>query len=429
MSPTDASRPRLPTLAPSAPFTPFTLGSLTLRNRIVKSATYEGMVHEGLPTPALVRHHRELAAGGTALTTVAYCAVSPDGRTFSEQLMMSDRAIPAYAAVTDAVHAEGGAAALQLGHAGGFSKSRELRLRRAPLGPSFAANPYGLLSGIPFVYALREPDLRAIEADFVAAAVRARSAGFDAVELHLGHGYLLSQLLSPVTNRRTDAYGGSLDNRLRFPLRVLAAVRAALGPGFPVLCKMNLDDGVPGGLHVEEAVEIARALERGGASALVLSGGMVSRSAFFLLRGERPLRAMISVEPKAAQKLALALFGPLFVKAYPFEPLFFLPLARRVRAAVRLPLALLGGVTSRADLERALALGFELVALGRALLHDPGLPGKYARGEAERSGCEPCNLCIAEMDRPGGVCCAQVPAQLARREREVAAGWHRQAAG
>jgi 2,4-dienoyl-CoA reductase-like NADH-dependent reductase (Old Yellow Enzyme family) len=405
-------------------WSPLRLGRLTLRNRIVKTATYEGMSQGGLPAATLVRHHREIARGGAALTTVAYCAVAPEGRTFAQQLVMREEAIAHFSALTAAVHAEGGAASIQLAHAGGFSKDAKHRGRRGPLGPSFGFNAYGALAGMPFTFAMRDEDMDAVVAAFARSAALAARAGFDAVELHLGHGYLLSQFLSPHRNRRRDAFGGSLDNRLRFPLRVVAAVRAAVGEGFPVLAKINLDDGVPHGLGVDEAVEIARALERAGIAALVLSGGLVSHSAMFLMRGERPLRSMIRVEKDPRMKLALAAFGPIFVRRVPFTPLYFLPLAQRVRAAVEMPLVLLGGATARADLDDAMAAGFDLVAMGRALLHDPDLPAKYQRGEARTSGCTPCNECMAEMDRPGGVCCAQVPAQLARRAEEVAAGLH-----
>jgi 2,4-dienoyl-CoA reductase-like NADH-dependent reductase (Old Yellow Enzyme family) len=255
--------------------------------------------------------------------------------------------------------------------------------------------------------------------EFARAALLARDAGFDAVELHCGHGYLLSQFLSPFRNRRRDEYGGPLENRLRFPLAVVAAVRERLGADFPVLAKTNLDDGVAGGLHVTEAVAIARALEAAGVTGLVLSGGLVSHSALYLMRGERPLRAMIAVEPHPLQKIGLALFGPLLIRKVPFEPLYFLPLAREVRAAVKMPLVLIGGATSLADLERATEAGFDFVAMGRALIHDPALPAKFARGELTRSACEPCNVCITEMDRPGGVICPRVAAQVALREQEV----------
>ena len=411
-----------------AAFTPFSLGPLRLRNRLVKTATYEGMVHDGLPTKQLVRHHRELAKGGVALTTVAYCAVSPEGRTFENQVVMDARTAPHLRAVSDAVHAEGAAAMLQLGHAGGFSKNAALRFKRGPLGPSFGFNAYGVLKGMPFAYGMTPQEMERTAADFASAAVGAREAGFDAVELHLGHGYLLSQFLSPFRNRRRDDYGGALENRLRFPLQVVRAVRAALGPAFPVLAKTNLDDGVPGGLQVEEAAQVARALEAEGVTGLVLSGGLVTHSALFLMRGGRPLKEMAEVETHPLQKYAMRLFGDAFVKEVPFTPMFFFEAAKQVRAAVKLPLALLGGVTALDELDRAMAAGFELVALGRALLMDPELPRRYQAGEATRSDCSHCNLCMVEMDREGGVCCTESPHQLAVRQREVQEGLHRRPA-
>lgn len=408
---------------------PFTLGPLTLRNRVVKTATYEGMVVDGLPAETLVRHHRELAAGGVGLTTIAYCAVSPGGRTFGAQLVMSPKAVAPFRALTDAVHAEGGAASLQLGHSGGFTKDAHRKTTGGPRGPSGGLNAYGLMKGMPRIRPMSESDMDAVVRDTAEAAALAREAGFDSVEVHFGHGYLLSQFLSPFLNRRRDAYGGSTDNRLRFPLRVLEAVRARVGPSYPVLCKTNLDDGVRGGLEAEESARIAQALERAGASALVLSGGLVSHSAFHLLRGGRPLRQMIEVEEDRAMKIALALFGPIFVPQQRFTPLFFLEQARLVRAAVKLPLVLLGGVTSLADAETAMREGFELVAMGRTLLADPTTVLRWSNGDRAPSKCSRCNACIAEMDRPGGVACIELPAQLERREREVAAGMHTRVAG
>jgi 2,4-dienoyl-CoA reductase-like NADH-dependent reductase (Old Yellow Enzyme family) len=187
----------------------------------------------------------------------------------------------------------------------------------------------------------------------------------------------------------------------------------------PVLAKVNLRDGFRGGLELDESVPVARWLEARGADALVLSGGFVSRNPFYLFRGERPLRQMIAVEKSFGQKLALALFGPALIRTYPFEPLYFLPLAREIRRAVRMPLVLLGGIKSRDDLDTAMREGFELVAMGRALIHDPGLIAKYAAGLARESRCVPCNQCVAEMDREGGVCCSKVASQVAERAAHV----------
>lgn len=382
---------------------PATLGRLRLRNRIIKTATYEGMTPHGAPSAALVRHHVELARGGVGMTTVAYCAVSPNGRTFAEQMWMREDIVPALSQLTAAVHAEGAAVSLQLGHCGYFSRNTELPGRRS-LGPSRLVNEYGLMAGIPFSREMNADDLAATARDFAEATTRARRAGFDAVEIHLGHGYLLSQFLSPSTNRRKDGYGGSLANRLRFPLEVMAAVRVAAGDSCAVIVKTNLRDGFRGGLEVEEAVEVCAALEAAGVDAIELTGGFTSRTPFYLFRGRAPLKEMIETEKSFLFRMALRLFGRHTIKDYPFEELYFLPLARRVRERVRLPLVLLGGCLSATALETAMGEGFDFVAMGRALIADPDLVARIAAGTAERSRCNSCNKCVAEMDR-GGVRC------------------------
>jgi len=389
-------------------FSPAPLGGITLRNRVIKAATYEGMCPEGIPSPALTKHHRDLADGGVGMTTVAYCAVSPDGRTFANQMHMHDALVPHLAKLTASVHAGGAAVSLQLGHCGAFSRNRELPRRRS-LGPSFALNAFGLMEGLPFAHAMSEADIATTVDDFAAAARGAVASGFDAVELHLGHGYLLSQFLCPAVNRRRDRYGGSLENRLRFPLAVLRRVREEVGSRFPILAKTNLRDGFRGGLELEDAVGVAQALEADGIDAIVLSGGFTSRTPFYLFRGEAPLAQMIEVEKSRPQRLALRLFGPHIIRSHPFQEMFFLEEARAVRGAVKAPLALIGGIVSRANIEQAMADGFDFVVMGRALINDPRLVGRIARGETERSACVPCNQCVAEMDRPGGVRCVRNP--------------------
>jgi 2,4-dienoyl-CoA reductase-like NADH-dependent reductase (Old Yellow Enzyme family) len=385
-------------------FDPATLGPISVPNRVIKTATYEGMSPGGIPSDALVEHHRRLAAGGVGMTTVAYCAVSAEGRTFGEQMYMREAIVPALRRLTDAVHAEGARVSLQLGHCGAFSRHREPGTR-SPLGPSAALNSYGLMAGLPFARRMGDDDIARTADDFGTAAARAAEAGFDAVELHLGHGYLLSQFLSPATNRRRDRFGGSLENRLRFPLAVVERVLERVGGRLAVLAKTNLRDGFRGGLEIDDAIGVARALESAGADALVLSGGFTSRTPFFLFRGGRPLAAMIEVEKSRLQRVVLRLVGARVIREYPFEELFFLPLARRIRAAVRMPLVLLGGALSLANLETAMREGFDFVAMGRALIADPDLVVRFRRGEATRSRCISCNECVAEMDRPGGVRC------------------------
>ncbi len=380
-------------------FTPFALGPVRLRNRIVKPATFEGMCPGGTPSPALVEHHRRVAAGGAAMTTVAYASISPEGRSYPTQLVLRREALPGLRALAEAVHREGAAASLQIGHCGDFADRRLAGGR--PLGASRRFNAYGLSLARP----AGEADLARVIGDFAEGTRLAAEAGFDAVELHFGHGYLVSQFLSPFTNRRRDRWGGALPNRSRLAVEVLRAARAA-GPRLALLAKVNLRDGFPGGLEIDESIQVARRLEAEGVDALVLSAGFVSRTPLYMLRGDVPLRPMMAAQDRWWAKAGLWLFGRLLVQEYPFQEGFLLDEARRMRAAVRLPLMLLGGLKSLATVERALADGFELVGMGRALLHDPDLPRKMERGELAASGCVPCNECIAEMDR-GGVRCTR----------------------
>lgn len=382
---------------------PYQLAGLTLRNRFVKTATYEGMTPGGRVTDALVAHHAGMARNAVALTTVAYAAVAPDGRTFGEQLLVDDDNMFMLKKLSGAVHAEGGKVSLQLGHCGGFSKNKALQATR-PKGPSAAWNPYGLAYGLPRIAAMNEDDFETVPQEFARAAGRAQDAGFDAVEIHCGHGYLLSQFISPAVNRRTDAWGGSLEGRLRLPLRVLAAVRKTVGEDFPILVKLNTADDVAGGLEIDEAVEVARSLVQGGADALVPSGGLVFKTPFYLMRGAIPLKQMILGEESVLQRAALRMFAPLVMRRYPYRSGFFFAAAKRMADAVHVPVVLLGGVDSRAMVDQAMGAGFEMVALGRALLADPDFILRLAAGENIVSRCTHCNACVGEMDR-GGVRC------------------------
>ncbi len=385
------------------PFSPGRLGPLTLRNRFIKSATYEGMSPGGRPSPALVQFHRRLAEGGVGMTTVAYAAVHADGRTFEDQLCLSPAAVEPLCELTEAVHLAGAKASIQLSHCGFFSK-----LRRAdgsgPRGPSLTVNKYGAASGLPVARAMSPAQIEAIPAQFAEAAARAEAAGFDAVEVHLGHGYLLSQFLSPAMNRRRDAWGGSLEGRLRLPLAVIAAVRERVGERLAVTAKLNTADGFRGGLSPSEGLEVAAAMDEAGVDGLITTGGSTTHNPLFLMRGARPLRAMVAVERNPLQRMALRVLGPAVLRTYPFEEMFFRDAGRAMLSRVECPVILLGGVVSLANVHQAMEDGFDFVQLGRALVADPDLVERFGRGEAERTRCTACNQCMAAMD-DGGVRC------------------------
>jgi 2,4-dienoyl-CoA reductase-like NADH-dependent reductase (Old Yellow Enzyme family) len=384
--------------ADSAFFTPLTLGGLTLRNRAVRAGCFEGMSPGGMVTPKLIEHHRRVAEGGVGMTTLSYCSVSYDGRAFGHEVWMRPEILPGLRSFTDAVHREGAAASIQLGHCGFFASPRVIG--RRPLGASRKL----CLFRMSFCSQMTETDIAEKTGDFVRAALLAREAGFDAVEIHAGHGYLLSQFLSPWTNRRQDRYGGSLENRCRFPVEVVAGVRGALGPDFPVLVKMNLLDGMSGGLVVEESVQVARAFEAAGATALVPSCGFTAATPLFMLRGGRPVIEMARAQKSFFYKIGLACFGWVMVQRYTFEPLFLLEPARRVRDAVVIPVAYIGGGFSMAHLDSLVDEGFAFVQMGRSLIRDPDFVKRLHAAEIEESDCDHCNRCIATMSADGVAC-------------------------
>lgn len=393
-----------PSSAKDLAFTPLQIGPLKLRNRFIKSATNEGMAKGGVPSKMLVEHHRRMAAGGAALTTVAYCAVSADGRTFEDQVTLDEQSIPHLRVLTDAVHAEGGAASAQITHGGAFTFVPRLSTRY-PLSSSGGFNPPGVISGRMFKTAMSHADLERVISEFVAAARRARAAGFDAVEIHMGHGYLLSQFISPLYNKRRDEYGGkTATERARFPEMVLRSVLDAVGKDLAVICKICVTEGVRGGATAEDAVELARVLEAAGAHLIVLSGGMNVESPWTIFGSNMPKEATDVMDNRII-RLATRMMK-LWEPKVKFRELYFLEHSRKVRAAVKMPLAYLGGAKSLAGVEQAMNDGFDMVVMGRALIHDPQLINKFKDGSTTVSGCTACNICVALMYTPAGTSCA-----------------------
>jgi 2,4-dienoyl-CoA reductase-like NADH-dependent reductase (Old Yellow Enzyme family) len=370
-------------------FEPVELGPIALRNRTIRAAAFEGMSDGHRPTPALVDYHRAVAAGGVGMTTVAYAAVERSGLTFSHQLWLRDEIVPDLRTLTDAVHARGARVSIQIGHAGNMAK-RAVTGERA-MAPSSLPNLYGP----SWPRSMNERDIARVVESFGRATEIAAGAGFDAVEVHAGHGYLISQFLSPATNHRRDAHGGALEQRMRLMRQVIERVLRASGGRIAVLVKMNLSDGFSGGQTLEEAIEIARTLERDGAHALVLSGGFVSRSPMYILRGAMPMAVM--AEQAGWLGPMIRAIGTRLVREVRYQELYFLTQASMVRDAVRMPLVYVGGVTSAAGIAKVLDAGFDAVAMARALIQDPNFVNRLKTDETADSACNHCNYCAARI--------------------------------
>jgi 2,4-dienoyl-CoA reductase-like NADH-dependent reductase (Old Yellow Enzyme family) len=387
--------------APADPFAPAQLGPVRLRNRIIKAATSEGVMPKGVVTDELVDFHVRVARGGAAMTTVAYCAVSRGGGVHRNTVVMRDEIVPDLRRLTDAVHAEGAAVAAQIGHAGLVANTRSNR--RPTLAPSTRFSP---AAGTIVRGASHQQIDDAVE-EFAAAATVAAAAGFDAVEIHLGHNYLLSSFMSPNLNKRRDDYGGSIENRARLPRRVVEAVRRAVGDRLAVTAKFNMVDGVPKGLWLDESLPIALLLEADGhLDALELTGGSSLLNGMYFFRGEVPMREFIAAQPKVVG-WGLKLMGHRILPEYDFEEAFFLPLARQFRDALSMPLILLGGINRLDTIEAAMAEGFQFVAMARALLREPDLVNKLAGHETLAGLCVHCNKCMPTIY--SGTRCVLVP--------------------
>lgn len=391
--------PHRNTTPADGPFSPATLGPLTLRNRLIKCATFEGMTPDALVTDDLVEFHREMAAGGVAMSTVAYCAIAPEGRTDRHQIWLRPEAMPGLRRLTDAIHAEGALAAAQLGHAGPVANSVSNRAKA--LGPSRIPAPMGM----SVTHKVSLDDIAVLRATFRQAARIAVDSGFDGLEIHCGHNYLISCFLSPLLNHRRDGYGGSLVNRARLAREVVESVREEVGDEAAVWVKLNMYDGVgrpgPGrggrrwsGFNIDEACSVAQLLESDGhLDAIEPTAGSSLLNPMYLFHGDAP-RAAFADAFRGTMRWGLKAAGPFFLKHYDYHDGYLLPLARQLRAAVDLPLILLGGVTDHASMDTALAEGFDFVAMGRALLREPDLPLRIAADATTTSACTHCNLCM-----------------------------------
>ena len=404
-------------------FSPVTIGPVTLRNRVIRSAAFENMAYGNRPSQDLYDYHTAVARGGVGMTTLAYASVNQSGLSFDGQLWMREEIVPELKRITDAVHEAGAKCSIQLGHCGNMTHRSTCGCM--PVGPSSGFNLYSPT----FMRGLKVQEIDTLVEDFGKAVNLAREAGFDCVEIHAGHGYLISQFLSPYTNHRHDEYGGSLENRMRLMQRVIRRVMEAAGDDLGVIVKMNMHDGFRGGMQEEECLEVARELERLGVHALVLSAGFVSKAPMEVMRGAMPIRTLahyMDLRKFWWLKAMLHLCGRILIPTVPYSEGYFLEDAKRFRAAVKLPLIYVGGLVSLQKMEEVLAAGFNGLQVARALVRDTDFVNKLHSGEILRSECGHSNYCIGRMytlEMKCNRCVANLPASLRREVDKAEKRW------
>lgn len=393
-------------------FTPGRIGPLELRNRTIRAAAFESMAPGNAPSEQLYNYHRSVAAGGIGMTTLAYAAVTQSGLSFERQLWIRPEIVPGLRRITDAIHQEGAAASIQLGHCGNMSHKKICGC--TPISASSGFNIYSPT----IVRGMRPSEIQAMAKAYGEAVRLARESGMDAVEIHAGHGYLISQFLSPYTNHRRDEYGGSLENRMRFMRMCMEEVMKAAGDRTAVLVKMNMRDGFSGGMEIDECIEVAKTLQACGAQALILSSGFVSRAPMHVMRGTMPLKTMTYYMPAGWLPVGVKLVGRFMIPSVPFKEAYFLEDALRFRAALKdMTLVYVGGLVSRDKIEEVLGHGFEFVSMARALINDPAFVNHMREDEHARCDCGHSNYCIARMYSKDMVCHKHVqnlPKQLIR---------------
>lgn len=369
------------------------IGPLTLRNRTIRSAAFESMCPGHEPSQMLYDYHTSVARGGVGMTTVAYAAVEESGLSFDRQLVMRPEIIPGLRKLTEGIHKEGAAAGIQLGHCGNMSHKEICGC--IPVGASTGFNLYSPT----LVRGLRRDELPALARNFGRAVNLAREAGFDSVEIHCGHGYLIDQFLNTYFNRRRDEYGGSLENRMRFMTLCMEEVMKAAGNDMAVVVKMNMRDGLKRpGTTIEESIEIAKRLQQLGTHAIVLSGGLVSATPMYVMRGEMPIHTMTHYMDKAWLKYGVRACGKMMVPTVPYQEAFFLEDALRFRQAMPdMKFIYVGGLVAGDKINEVLSHGFEAVQMARSLLNEPDFVNRLKEDPHHRCGCRHSNYCIARM--------------------------------
>ena len=369
-------------------FTPYRIKTLVLPNRSVRSAVWEGMAgDDGRVTPRLIDTLVRLARNRVGLIITGHAYVDPQGQAGPWQLgAYSDDLLDGLGHMAEAVHRADGRICLQLAHAGGHAAVR--LTGKEALGPSVFEGRFG-----GRCQAMSAEDIGTVIQAMATAARRACAAGFDAVQIHAAHGYLLSQFLSPATNRRRDQYGGSLENRARLVCDVIRAVRTAIGPDHPVLVKMNSEDFVASGFQQEDMLRVADLAAQAGVDAVELSGGLVTNPQ----------------ETHCARKANPTNHA---------EEVYYRQAAEAFKQATKLSLILVGGIRSFAVAEKLITDGTaDLIAFGRPLIAEPNLIRRWQDGRREVAACLSCNRCYVPLQAGQGVSCVMAARRHSRRPR------------
>jgi 2,4-dienoyl-CoA reductase-like NADH-dependent reductase (Old Yellow Enzyme family) len=354
-----------------------TIKRMTLPNRFVRSATWEGIANDDGSWPErLIDLMADLARGGVGLIITGHAYVSREGQALPWQVgSHSDELLPSLKKAVEAVHKEGGKIALQLAHAGRRAVSDVTKLEALGPSASVPGNP------ITCREMTKDDIARTVEA-FGKAAARALKAGFDAVQIHSAHGFLLSQFLSPHYNLRRDEYGGSVENRARMDLEVVRSVRAAVGKDFPVFIKVNAEDFIEGGLNVDDMLQVSAMLEKAGIDAIEMSGGTMDPEGRFSFARTEATR---SEDNEVYYRDAATLF----------------------KERIKVPLMLVGGIRSFNVAEKLVDQGLaDYIALCRPFIREPDLINRWKSGNRERATCLSDNLCFGTALKGEGLSCA-----------------------
>lgn len=355
-------------------FSPLAIGNITLKNRIIRSATWEGMCLDGVPTEKLIKLYEDLAENNVALIITGYTYVSKEGMQLPNKMGLdSDKNLDVFKSMVDRVHKKGGLIAVQLVHAGGQANRKSSGMQ--PIAPSAVSFP--TYQEIP--KEMTKDDIKRVVECFALSAKRAKELGFDFVQLHGAHGYLINQFLSPLTNKRDDEYGGSLENRFRFLKEVILAIKSLIGRDYPLIIKLNGDDFIEGGFSINESVKVARMLEELGVLFIEVSGGSAASA------DKSPVRKDIDTPEK---------------EGYNCE------LSKKIKEQVNIPVGVVGGIRTFNIAKKIIETKeADVISLSRPFIREPHLVKRWQSGDTYRAKCISCNGCFKPGLSGEGIYC------------------------